>query len=64
MENKEEFQKKAEAFIAEYGELVKKHKIDLAHIPVYLPDEKGGFVTTIRSYPVVVKEEEFVAKEE
>lgn len=47
-----DFQKRAEAFLADYGELVKKHNIDIAAYPVYMPDGKGGFDTVIQQSTV------------
>lgn len=41
-------QKRSEAFLADYGELVKKHKIDIAAYPVYMPDGEGSFKTVIQ----------------
>lgn len=43
-----DFQKRSEEFLKEYGGLVQKHKIDIAAYPVYMPDGKGGFITTIQ----------------
>ena len=43
-----EVQKRSEAFLKDYGELVEKHKIDIAAYPVYQPDGQGGFKTVIQ----------------
>lgn len=43
-----------QAFLDEYGELVKKHKIDFATYPMYVPDQAGAFHTVIRNTPVRV----------
>ncbi len=57
----------ASAFLAEYGDLVKKHGFDFASYPVYVPDGQGAFKTVIQSTPVDVsgaaKASPFVAEE-
>lgn len=40
------------AFLSEYGELVKKHGVDFASYPVYVPDGQGAFKVVIQSTPV------------
>ena len=47
-EQQAEVQKRSETFLAEYGELTKKHNIDIAAYPVYQPDGQGGFRTVIQ----------------
>ena len=47
-EQQAEVQKRSELFLKEYGELVVKHKIDIAAYPVYQPDGQGGFKTVIQ----------------
>ena len=47
-----EFEKRAEVFLKEYGELVAKHKIDIAAYPVYMPNEQGQFMTVIQQSTV------------
>lgn len=47
-----DFQKRSQDFLKDYGELVQKHKIDIAAYPVYMPDGKGGFITTIQQSTV------------
>jgi hypothetical protein len=54
-----------QAFVTEYGELVKKHGIDFAQYPVWVPDGNGGFKTILQNAPVFMKKEgdaPFVAK--
>lgn len=53
----EERQEKGAVFLKEYGELVAKHKMDLATYPVWVPDGAGGFKTMIQSTPVALPEE-------
>ena len=43
-----EVQKRSEAFLKDYGDLVQKHNIDIAAYPVYQPDGQGGFKTVIQ----------------
>ena len=47
-----EFEKRANLFLKEYGELVQKHKVDIAAYPVYMPNEKGQFMTVIQQSTV------------
>lgn len=47
-EQQAEVQKRSETFLKEYGDLVQKHKIDIAAYPVYQPDGQGGFKTVIQ----------------
>ena len=57
---------KTEAFIKEYGELVKKHGMDFAHYPMFIPDgTPSGFKVVLQSTPVEVndKQEAFIAAE-
>lgn len=53
MENEEKFK----LFIKEYGELVEKHKVDLATFPIYVPNDRGGFDTQIQSTPVDISKQ-------
>ena len=48
----EEQQKRAQAFLDEYEELTKKHNMDFANYPMYIPDGQGAFRTIIQSTPV------------
>ena len=52
-------QKRASAFIKEYGELVKKHKMDFVNYPAFVPDgiADGGFKLIIQSGPVDVQDQ-------
>lgn len=67
IEEKTEFQQRAEAFLADYGKLVEQHKIDIAAYPVYMPDGKGGFTTVIQQSTVDITDrphrQPFVEKE-
>lgn len=47
-----EAQKRVDAFLKEYGQLVEKHKVDFANYPLYIPDGAGGFKTLVQSTPV------------
>lgn len=49
-----DYEERAKTFLKRYGELVAEMKIDIAAYPVYLPDGKGGFVTTIQQSTVDV----------
>lgn len=40
------------AFVDEYGELVKKHDVDFATYPVFVPDGQGGFKIVCQTTPV------------
>ena len=53
----EEDTKKAAEFLKEYGELVKKHGIDIIAYPTYVPDKEGGWKLIINTQPVPSKEE-------
>lgn len=53
----EEQQKKAEEFLKEYGELVNKHQMDMAHYPVFIPDGQGGFKVVLQMTPVDISNE-------
>lgn len=48
----EDFEKKCQEFLKEYGELVKKYNIDLATYPMFVPDGEGSFKIIIQSTPV------------
>jgi hypothetical protein len=50
-ENQEKLER-SNAFLAEYGELVKKHNVDFASYPVFVPDGAGAFKVVIQSTPV------------
>ena len=43
---------RAKEFIKEYGELVKKHNIDFATFPQWVPDGQGGFRTIVQNQPI------------
>jgi hypothetical protein len=43
---------RATAFMADYGEIVKKHGMDFASYPVYVPDGAGAFKVIIQTTPV------------
>lgn len=47
-----DFEERAKAFLTDYGELVKKHNIDIAAYPVYMPDGQGSFKTVIQQSTV------------
>ena len=53
----EEKQQKIEAFTAEYGELVKKHGIDILAYPSFRPNESGTWELIINTQAVPVKEQ-------
>ena len=39
-EPQKEVQERIKAFLAEYGELTKKHKVDFVSFPMFQPNEK------------------------
>ncbi len=51
----EETKKEIDAFMTEYGELVKKHQVDFASYPMWIPDGQGGFKCIVQSTPVSTK---------
>lgn len=60
-------EERAKAFVEEYGELVKKHKIDFATYPTFIPDGQGGFRVIVQNTPIDMTEQPqkspFVAEE-
>lgn len=58
---------RAKEFVKEYGELVKKHQIDFASYPSFIPDGQGGFRVVVQNTPVDItnqpKKSPLVAKE-
>lgn len=48
---------KGKKFLKEYGELVKKHGIDIVAYPNYIPDGSGGWKLIISTQTVSSKEE-------
>lgn len=51
----EEEKKAIEAFLEEYGELVKKHEIDFVNYPMWQPDGQGGWKMLVQTTPVSTK---------
>jgi hypothetical protein len=54
---------KIKMFMHDYQELVKRHKVDWANYPMFVPDGKGGFRVIIQSTLVEVpqnQDEQFV----
>lgn len=45
-------EEKIKNFYTEYEELTKKHGIDFANYPVFVPDGSGGFKVIVQSTPV------------
>lgn len=64
---KSEVEQRVESFLKEYGELVKKHNVDFATYPVFVPDGQGGFKVVVQNTPVdmtaMPQKSPFVAKE-
>lgn len=56
-----DFQKRSEEFIKGYGELVQKHKVDIAAYPVYMPtgEADGSFKTIIQQSTVDTKDQPY-----
>lgn len=50
----EDLNTRINTFISEYEALVKKHGIDFAQYPVYVPDGNGAFKTVLQNTPVDV----------
>lgn len=50
--------RRIEAFMKEYGELVKKHNVDFANYPVFLPrqDGSGSFDVRVQVTPIDLEE--------
>ncbi len=49
---KDPTKERVDTFLSEYGELVKKHNIDFASYPVFVPDGQGGFKVIVQNTPV------------
>jgi hypothetical protein len=56
------FEDRRDAFIKDYGELVKKYQVDLATFPVFMPNKEGSFDVKIQNTVVDIseKKDEFV----
>lgn len=54
-EKKEATQEELQSFVKEYGELVKKHQVDFASYPVFVPDGNGGFKVIVQNTPISTK---------
>lgn len=52
----EEQTKKVQAFLDDYSELVKKHQLDFANYPMFIPDGQGGFKVIVQSTPIDISE--------
>lgn len=63
---KDDLKVRVDEFVKEYGELVKKHGIDFATYPVFIPDGQGGFKVIVQNTPVDIKNQPvkspFIAK--
>ena len=51
-EAQKEVQERIQAFIKEYGELTKKHKVDFVNFPMFTPNDKGSWDIVIQTQPV------------
>jgi hypothetical protein len=61
--------KKIDSFLSDYGNLVKKHKVDFATYPLFIPDGTGGFKIICQTTPIDLdemknaqKKEDFISK--
>jgi hypothetical protein len=56
------FEERRDLFIKEYGELVKKHQVDLATFPMFVPNKDGGFDIKVQTTAVDItkSQDEFV----
>lgn len=54
MEEQDDYKQRAEAFIKEYGELVKKHDVDFSSYPQLVPKD-GVFVLVVNATTVDMK---------
>lgn len=52
MEPNEQQKKQIEEFLAEYGAIVEKHKVDFVNFPMFQPDGQGGWRILIHNQPV------------
>ena len=52
----EDIKERTRKFIEDYGELVKKYKMDFASYPAFQPDGKGAFNVVIQSVPMDVSQ--------
>lgn len=63
----EGFQKRVEEFMKDYKALTDKYKVDYTQFPMYIPDQKGGFITVIQNQPIDLNLQElnksFIAKD-
>lgn len=50
--------RRIEAFMKEYGELVAKHRVDFANFPVFIPreDGRGAFDVRVQTVPIDMDE--------
>jgi hypothetical protein len=53
----DEQQKKTEEFLKDYGELVKKHGIDILAYPSFRPNDNGTWEVVIHTQAVPAKEQ-------
>jgi len=51
----DDLKERSESFIKEYGELVKKHQVDFASYPMFVPDGQGGFKISVQTTPIDLK---------
>lgn len=57
--SEQEVNEQKEAFLKEYGELVKKHQIDFATYPQYVPSAtQGMWETRVITVPISIKQVE------
>lgn len=56
----EDFKKRSEDFVKEYGELVQKHQVDFIQYPMFVPkkdDEKRSvFEVVLQNQPIDLKQ--------
>lgn len=56
-EQQQDIQNRAEAFMKDYADLVKKYEIKMTAVPVYAPTDNGIYITMIQGGPVDTKYE-------
>lgn len=54
-EQQKDIQDRAEAFMKDYNDLVQKHQIKIAAVPVFVPNEKGTWECMVQGGPTDVK---------
>lgn len=51
MEPNQEVKERIDAFLADYGKLVEKHRVDFINYPQWMPDGTGGWKMLVQTQP-------------